>query len=121
MRACRNNPRLDVSGGTCSNGANQPIAPPMKEFILAPLMFVALRISGATLDCDLTQYRRQSGLEARVVNEALVIDWLGEGDVQLRAEFVIESGCPTVRELALRHPGKEWTVIGRNLQPLFNV
>jgi hypothetical protein len=84
--------------------------------------FVALTsVCAAALDCDLTKYERQSGLEARVENGMLVVGWRGEADGQLRAEFVIEGGIPTVRELAVRSKTGQWATLGHNLKPVFGV
>src|SRR5262245_18037498 len=78
-------------------------------------------LCGAALNCDLSEYRRQSDLEARVEKDALIVEWRGESNAQLRAEFVIEGGIPTVRELAVRNQARDWTMLGRNLKPVFSV
>jgi hypothetical protein len=94
----------------------------MKIWLTTLLMSVALMSrGGAALDCDLTRYQRQSGLEARIEKEALVVEWRGEADAQLRAEFVIEGGVPTVRELAARGKAGHWAPLGRNLKPVVGV
>jgi hypothetical protein len=75
----------------------------------------------AVLDCDLTKYQRQAGLEARVDKDALAVEWLGEADASLRAKFAIESGVPTVRELTVKSSTGQWNTLGRNLKPVFGV
>lgn len=86
---------------------------------LACAPVTALR--GATLNCDLSQYRHLPGLEARVDRDALLVRWNGEPGQQLRAVFAIDKEIPIVRELAVRKKGKEWSVLGRNLTPEFGV
>src|SRR5213082_1900624 len=76
---------------------------------------------GATLNCDLSQYQRLPGLEARVDEDALLIRWNGESGQQLRAEFAIEKEAAVIRELAVRKKDGEWSVLGRNLAPEFGV
>jgi len=94
----------------------------IKKTITALLTLTAVSsVAGAALDCDLSRYRPQSGLEARVEQEALVVEWRGERDQRFRAQFVIEDGSPTVRELALRGRGGQWTALGRDLKPVFGV
>ncbi len=90
-------------------------------FAFLPALVAVTSMSGAAVICDLTRYQRQSGLDARVEKEALVVEWRGEADQQLRAEFVIERGCPTVREIAVRGTARQWATLGRNLKPVFGV
>jgi hypothetical protein len=70
---------------------------------------------------DLSAYRAQPGLEATIEAGSLEVRWAGERDEWLRARFAIDAGTPTVRELAARKPGKDWTILGRNLVPEFGV
>src|SRR5438876_864881 len=94
----------------------------MKNGISSLLTFgVVTSMAGAALDFDLTRYQRQSGLEARVENEALVVQWRGEVGQQLRAQFAMADGVPTVRELAVRSMAGQWSALGRNLKPVFGV
>jgi len=75
----------------------------MKTFITVLLTLAAVSsVAGAAVDYDLSRYKRQSDLEARVEKEALVVAWRGERDQLFRVQFVIEDGTATVRELALQ-------------------
>ena len=58
--------------------------------------------------CDMSQYKAASGLTASVEQDALVVTWGGENNQELRARFAIDSGTPTVRELAVRKAGGQW-------------
>src|SRR5690242_9245658 len=70
---------------------------------------------------DLSGYRPQSGLEAAVDGDSLVVHWDGEADQELRARFALVRGIPSVRELAARNRDGEWTILGRDLVPEFGV
>src|SRR5213593_1102852 len=91
----------------------------LNKFGLTLVALMSFR--AAALEFDLTRYQRQPGLEARAEQDALVVEWQGEADAQLRVEFVIEGGAPTVRQLSLRSQARAWTALGRNLKPLFGV
>ena len=91
----------------------------LNKFGLTLVALMSFR--AAALEFDLTRYQRQPGLEARAEQDALVVEWQGEADAQLRVEFVIEGGAPTVRQLSLRGQARAWTALGRNLKPLFGV
>jgi len=70
---------------------------------------------------DMSGYRPQAGLEAVVENDSLTVRWDGEVGQELRARFTVVAGTPTIRELAVRKKGSEWTTLGRNLVPEFGV
>jgi hypothetical protein len=71
--------------------------------------------------CDMSQYKAASGLTATVEPDALVVAWNGENGQELRARFAIESGTPSVRELAVRKGGGPWAAVGQNLTPEYHV
>jgi hypothetical protein len=77
--------------------------------------------AAAEFRVDMTRYRALPGLRATLDKDALVVEWRGEADDQLRAEFAIEGGNPTVREMAVRNKGRQWSALGRNLKPVFGV
>src|SRR5262245_60694470 len=86
------------------------LAKKLKVFIHNPetmkivllLFSVTAALQAAPLSCDLTQYRGQGGLEARLQNDTLVVQWEGESGQQLRATFSIVDGVPRVDELAVQ-------------------
>src|SRR5258708_30220063 len=69
----------------------------------------------ATLDCDLSQYRGQEGLTASRQGDTLAVLWAGDHGSSLRMLLTIDSGVPTIRELAVRSRSNPWSVLGRNL------
>jgi len=77
--------------------------------------------AGQALNCNLDDYRPLEGLEATVREGVLEVNWRGEGDQQLRAEFAIRNHQPMVRELAARNKDAKWLVLGRDLTPEFQV
>ena len=94
----------------------------MKTFITVLLTLATVSsVADAAVDYDLSRYKRQSDLEARLEKEALVVEWRGEHDQLFRVQFVIEDGTPTVREVALQSKGGQWSALGRDLKPVFGV
>jgi len=94
----------------------------MKTLLVAAFAISTVRSFGASgLTCDMTGYRAAPGLEARVENDALLVQWQGEAGQQLRASFAIENNRPVVRELAVQNKDGRWSTLGRNLVPEFGV
>jgi len=85
------------------------------------LLFSIALSARAEIACDLSAYKAQDGLTARVKGDAVELSWHGERKDRLRAEFAIANGTPTVRELAVRKDGGNWVILGRNLQPEFQL
>src|SRR5204862_6541367 len=85
--------------------------------------FLALALAAVAQGqpCDLSNYKPQDGLKAQLRGSALEIAWDGERREQLRATFTIQAGQPVVQELAARKNGGQWSVLGRNLSPEFEV
>ena len=81
----------------------------------------AVAVFADPLQCDLTQYRAGTGLQAAVVQDTLVVTWTGEGGSELRARYAIDRAQPVLRDLAIRKPGAPWTTLARNLTPEFAV
>lgn len=75
----------------------------------------------AEMTCDLSAYKAQDGLTARLRAGVLEVNWQGEKRERLRAEFTIRDGTPLVRELAVRKENGPWITLGRNLEPEFEV
>jgi hypothetical protein len=51
----------------------------------------------------------------------VTLTWQGEVKDELRASFGLRDGQPVVEELAARKPGEAWVVLGKDLQPDFEV
>src|SRR5262249_36929225 len=66
---------------------------------------VALTCSQAWADCDLSKYRAQEGLTAAKQGDALLVAWEGDKAGRLRMVLAVDSGVPTVRELAVQGKG----------------
>ena len=75
----------------------------------------------APLNCDLTAYTASDGLTATLEEDLLVVSWVGQDGAELRARYGIDEGQPLVRDLAVRQRGGQWTTLGRNLIPEFEV
>ena len=92
----------------------------LRGLFLFVALFPGLAI-GQTVQCDLQNYKPLDGLKAEVREDLLEVTWRGERGETLRAEFTLRAGSPIVHELAARSSGGEWTVLGRDLQPEFEV
>ena len=75
----------------------------------------------AALTCDLTQYKATTGLTTALESDLLAVSWNGQGTSQLRARFAIDNGTPTIRDLSVRRGNGEWTMLGQNLTPEYQV
>ncbi len=78
-------------------------------------------LRAAPLDCRLSEYKPAPGLSASVVGNTLIVIWEGDREARLRMQFVIVSGTPTIRELAIRLRGGQWRVLATNVTPEFRV
>lgn len=94
---------------------------PATAFALLSVLLTASSVTGQALQCDMSEYSATSGLEASVAQNTLTLTWDGAGDARLRLGLAVDSGQPIVRELAVRGSGGQWTTLGRNLSPEFNV
>src|SRR5271165_975994 len=94
----------------------------MGNRVLFCALAAALSLHGAgSLTCDLTAYKTQPGLRADLHDGALSVTWTGAPGAELRAIFAIESGQPMIRELAARKSGGDWSILGQNLTPEYEV
>jgi hypothetical protein len=73
------------------------------------------------LSCAFGEYKPIPGLAAQMAGDTLTLNWDGEGDQQLRLRLGINSGRPTMRELAVRHRGSPWIAAATNATPEFRV
>ena len=88
-----------------------------KFFLLALLASSTVRGQ----NCDLQEYKPIDGLRAESAAGGLRVTWQGERDHQLRAVFDNRNGQPMVHELAVRKANGDWSVVGRDLKPEFEV
>ncbi|MFN3324086.1 MAG: hypothetical protein ACK5AZ_11370 [Bryobacteraceae bacterium] len=95
----------------------------MKATMRAVLSVIAAAVAaaGATIPCDLREYREQAGLRADVAGETLRLTWQGERGQELRASFAIRGGQPVIAELAARRAGGAWSVLGSDLVPEYEI
>ncbi|MBI3265346.1 MAG: hypothetical protein HYZ58_19630, partial [Acidobacteria bacterium] len=73
------------------------------------------------LTCRLTDYKPVQGLTAAVAEDVLTVTWDGDNGAELRLRFGIEGGTPTIRELAVRRKGGQWSIVVTNVTPEFRV
>jgi hypothetical protein len=86
------------------------------------LIFFALGCFAASAqNCDFKAYKAGDGLKAEMNAGILQLSWQGYSDQQLRAQFTIRNGQPTIHELAVRKGSANWIVLGRDLTPEFEV
>ena len=86
------------------------------------LMLAVLACSAASAqNCDFKDYKPTDGLKAEMQSGVLELAWQGYGDQQLRAQFTVRGGQPTIHELAARKGSGHWIVLGRDLTPEFEV
>src|SRR6478736_2696793 len=86
-----------------------------------PRVSAAPAAAAEALNCNLSQYKSASGLTATVEQDSLLVSWTGQNGADLRARYAIDGGQPTVRELAVKKAGGQWTTLGRNLKPEYHV
>lgn len=85
------------------------------------LTLVASTLHADPLTCNLTGYKAAAGLTAAVNDNTLAVTWTGDKDTELRMRFAIDGGTPTIRELAVRKKGGQWSTLVTNVTPEFNV
>jgi hypothetical protein len=77
--------------------------------------------AGVALNCNLTQYKASAGLTSAIEGDLLTVSWNGQGTSQLRAQFAINGGTPTIHDLSVRRGTGEWASLGQNLTPEYRV
>jgi hypothetical protein len=86
---------------------------------------LALAVASASyadpLTCNLTTYKATAGLTAAVSGNVLAVTWDGDNDTELRMRFAIDGGTPTIRELAVRKKGGQWSTLATSVTPEFRV
>src|SRR5688500_7338019 len=84
---------------------------------LLPVAFAAAQ----SLNCDLREYRQQSGLSADLVQNGVRLNWQGDRGHELRATFAVRSGQPVITELTARKSAGNWVILATDLKPDFEV
>lgn len=92
------------------------------QIMSAVMVLLASSVSYADpLTCNLAAYKVTAGLTAAVSDNILAVTWAGDKDTELRMRFAIDGGTPTIRELAVRRKGGQWSTLVTNVTPEFNV
>lgn len=73
------------------------------------------------LPCDLTAYTVTPGLSVSAAPELLTVMWDGDRQQELRIQFALERGTPTLHDISLRTRRGAWRSIAGNLTPEFRV
>ncbi|MDR3753188.1 MAG: hypothetical protein P4K93_07105 [Terracidiphilus sp.] len=71
--------------------------------------------------CNVQDWRPIAGVSVTASRSGVEIVWPGEHGQQNRARFALRDGQPVVEELAAQKAGGAWIVLGKNLQPDFQV
>src|SRR4030095_12599341 len=78
-------------------------------------------LRGETLTCDLSQYHRLEGLEAKTEKDSLIVTADGEPGQKLSARFGTKGGVPVIRELVIQARDGQRKVLAQDLEPEFGV
>lgn len=71
--------------------------------------------------CSLAEYKASPGLAAVADRNALAVTWDGERNEEIRMRLAINSGAPSIQDLAVRRKGGAWATLAANLTPEFRV
>ena len=74
-----------------------------------------------TAMCNLSGYKAAPGLTAAVAGDALALTWDGDANQEVRLQLTINSGTPTIKDLAVRRKGGTWATVASNLTPEYRV
>ena len=75
----------------------------------------------AQLQCSLGGYKAAPGMTATVDGNALVLDWDGDKNDELRMRLAINKGTPTIQDISVRHKGGSWATVASDMAPEFSV
>jgi len=90
--------------------------------LAAALAFAVSSASYADpLACNLSAYKATAGLTGVVTDDTLAVTWDGDNGAELRMRLGIDRGTPTIRELAVRKKGGQWSTVATNLTPEFRI
>ncbi|MEK6481165.1 hypothetical protein WJR50_26720 [Catalinimonas sp. 4WD22] len=82
---------------------------------------ITLTAQADPINPDLSAYKAQDGLIAKVEGEMLLISWEGEDETELQLKFAINEGVPSIDELLIRPSGGAWRLLATNVTPEFSV
>jgi len=92
--------------------------------MLKPLLLLSLLSAAAIApaqQCDLSAYTPIAGVRVDATSDNVTIEWTGEVNQQLRAQFALRNNRPVVTELGARAAAGTWIVLGKDLDPQFEV
>jgi hypothetical protein len=89
--------------------------------ITVALTLLAAPLSADTLSCNLTGYKAIPGLTATTAGDSLALAWDADRGQEMRLRLGLERGTPTIRELAIRRNGGQWTTVVTNATPEFRI
>ncbi|MDZ7723300.1 MAG: hypothetical protein U5R06_10965 [candidate division KSB1 bacterium] len=92
----------------------------MRMFVITAF-FIAMTAQADALNCDMTEYKSQSGLTANVADDILTVTWQGDPDNTVRIRFSITDKTPMIHELAIQTSNEPWRVLARNVYPEFRI
>jgi hypothetical protein len=84
-------------------------------------MLAAPVASADPLMCTLSGYKAVPGLTAAAADNVLTVTWDGDRNQEVRLRLTIESGTPTIRDLAVRRKGRPWGTLASNATPEFRI
>jgi len=73
-----------------------------------------------SVNCNMQGYKPSMGC-GPCGRGRVTLNWQGEAQQELRAEFALRDGQPVVAELAARKAGGAWIELGKELTPQFEV
>ena len=89
------------------------------------MAWMVLLCAGAAVaqaqSCDMKDWKPIAGVSVTASHSGVEIVWPGEHGQQNRARFALRDGQPVVEELAAKKASGAWIVLGKNLQPEFQV
>src|SRR6266542_2190277 len=85
------------------------------------LALVASTASSDPLTCNLAAYKALPGLTASVADNTLTVQWDGDRNQEVRMCLAVTDRTPTIRDLAVRTKGGQWTTVASNATPAYNV
>jgi hypothetical protein len=89
---------------------------------MAWLVVLSASVAAAhSQSCDMKGWKPIAGVSVTASSSGVTVVWPGEHGQQNRARFALRNGQPVVEELAAKKAGGAWIVLGKNLEPEFQV
>ena len=89
--------------------------------LAALLILVAPVFAGDAISYNMSGYKTQDGLSATAGAAGLIVNWRGDDGQDVRLSLAVNSGVPTIKEIALRRNAGVWTVLAGNVTPDYSV